>query len=84
MLKISSFYTSVPKTTIICGTFPEIWSETYFFVILGHFLPFTTPHPNNPEKQNLENTKKNWRCHHFKIVQQKTQSYVVCLDRHGV
>ena len=35
MLEISS----VPKTTIIWGTVPEIWSETQnFFVILGHFL----------------------------------------------
>ena len=39
LLEILSFYTCVPKTTIIWGTVPKIWSET-FFVILNHFLPF--------------------------------------------
>ena len=28
------------------------------FVILDHFLPFTFPHPNNPENQNVEKMKK--------------------------
>ena len=45
MLEISSFYTCTPKTTFIWGTVPEIRSETTFFVILGHFLPFTHPSP---------------------------------------
>ena len=35
---------------------PEIRSETEFFVILGHFLPFY-PH-NNPESQNFEKMNK--------------------------
>ena len=38
MLEVSSFYTSVPKTTIMWGTVHEIQSETIFFVILGHFF----------------------------------------------
>ena len=57
LLKISSFYTCVPKNTIIWGTVPEIRSETEFFVILGYFLPCYPP-PNNPENQNLEKMKK--------------------------
>ena len=45
-----------------------------FFVILGQFLPFNSP-PNNPENQNYEKMKKNiWRCHYFRLVQQKTGS----------
>ena len=55
-------------------TVSEIRSETNFFVILGKFLPFTSP-PNNPENQNYEKMKKTiWRCHYFRLVQQKTRS----------
>ena len=41
--KINSveFFTRVRKTTIILGTVSEIQSETFCFVILGHFLAFT-------------------------------------------
>ena len=41
-LKISSFYTSVPKIIIICYTVPEIWrvTDVIVFFILGYFLPF--------------------------------------------
>ena len=46
----------------------EIWSETEFFVILGHFLPFY-PYPvppNDPKKQIFEENKVNaWRYHPF-------------------
>ena len=71
-LEISSFYTCVPKTTIIWGTVPEILSETEFFAILGHILPF------------WKNVKSIWMCHNFKLVQQKIRSYDVCLLRYGV
>ena len=54
-LEISSYYTCVPKTTIIWGRVPEIQSETEFFDILGHFLPFYPP--NNLENQNFEKMK---------------------------
>ena len=37
-LEISLFYTCVPKTTIIWGTVPELWSETN--IIFCHFGPF--------------------------------------------
>ena len=53
-LDMSSFYTYVPKITIIWCMLPEIWSTTdKFFVILGHFLPFI-----GPKNQNLEKMKK--------------------------
>ena len=53
------FYTWVPKTTIIWGTYPEIRNEMIFF----HFRPFFTlypspPLPYNPENQNFEKMKK--------------------------
>ena len=39
---------------------PKIRSETEFFVILGHFLPF------NPKNQNFEKMKKKaQRYYHF-------------------
>ena len=59
MQEISSFYTSVPKTTIIWGTVPEIQSETDR--IFYHFEPFFFPFPpllNNLENQNFEKMKK--------------------------
>ena len=33
--------------------------QTEFFVILGHFLPFTPPPPDNLKNQNFEKLKKN-------------------------
>ena len=55
-----SFYTCVPKATIIWGTVPEIRSETNFLVILGHFLAFTPPPPPPllPENQYFLKLKK--------------------------
>ena len=56
LLRISSFYTCVPKATIIWGTVPEIQSEPFH-------LPPPPPHPppfhcNNSENQNFEIMKK--------------------------
>ena len=83
LLEISSFYTCVPKATIIWSTVPEIQSWTEFFYHFGPFFALYIP-PDNPENQNFEKMKKSfWRCHHFKLVQQKTQSYDVCLLRYG-
>ena len=44
LLEISSFYTSIPKTTIIWGTVPEIRSENFlsFWSNFCHFTPLTT------------------------------------------
>ena len=52
-----SFYTCVPKTTIMWGTVPEIRNETDGN--LCHFGPFfALLHPDNPKNQNLEKMKK--------------------------
>ena len=50
---MSSFYTFVPKITIIWCMLSETWSATdIFFVILGHFLPF---YPTiDPKNQNFD------------------------------
>ena len=66
----SSFYTCVPKITVIWCTVPKIRSETdRIFIILGHFCPFTTsPHLIIPKIKILEKKKfeKNvWRCYPF-------------------
>ena len=59
LLEISSFYTCVPKTTIMWGTVPEIRSETEFFCHFGPFFALLTPSPpNNSENQNFEKMKK--------------------------
>ena len=80
-----SFYTCVPKTAIIWGTVPETQSETEFFVILDHFYPFNLLPGSNPENQKFDKNEKSiWRCHHFKLVQQKKRSYDVSLFRYGV
>ena len=58
LLETWSFYTSVPKTTIIWGMVPEICCETdrIFFC---HFGPiFALLSPNNPENQNFDKMKK--------------------------
>ena len=47
-LKISSFYTSVPKITIICYTDPEIWCITDVIVIFNFGLLFDLLPPPPP------------------------------------
>ena len=71
LLEISSFYRGAPKNTIIWGTVPEIRSETIFFVLLGHFLPF----------KNIKNT---WRYYPFTHVHHKSKSYDVWFLRYKV
>ena len=63
LLEISSFYTCVPKTIIIWGTVPEIWSENFFLVILGQFLPFTSP----PLTTQITKIFKEWKKHLLEI-----------------
>ena len=53
---ISSFYTCVTKISIIWDIVLEIRSETEFFVILGHFLPYYFS--NDQENQNFQKRKK--------------------------
>ena len=58
--------------------------DNFFFVILDHFLPFMPPAPNNSENKFWKFQKSIWRCHHFKLVQQKTRSNHVCLFTYEV
>ena len=62
--EISSFYTCVPKITIIWYMVPEIRSEAD--IIFCHFGPYFAllppPPPNDPENQNIENA---WRYYPF-------------------
>ena len=77
LLEISSFYKCVPKITIMWRTVPEIWvRQTEFFSILGHFLPFYAPSPNDHENQNT------WRYYYFTHVYHKWQSYDVWFLRY--
>ena len=58
--------------------------------IFCHFGPFfalwtSSTAPLLPRKLKFgKNEKSIWRCHHFKLVQQKVQSYDVCLLRYGM
>ena len=66
-LEISSFYTCVPKITIIWCMVPEIQSETdkNFLSFWAIFCPFTSP-TNDLEYQNFEKNEKNaWRYYPF-------------------
>ena len=70
-LEISSFYTIVPKTLIICYTVPEIWHVTDVIVIF-HFGLFFALLPQQPKPSKfLKNEKTSWRYHHFTHVYQK-------------
>ena len=53
------------------------------FCHFGSF--FSLLPPNNPENQYFKkNEKIIWRCHHFALVYQKSQSYDVCFLTYGV
>ena len=96
LLEISLFYKCIPETIIVWGTVPEIRSETNFLSFWAIFClhtppphpsppPHTHTHTHNPENQNfLKNEKIIGKWHNFKLVQQKTRSYDVCLLRYGV
>ena len=57
-LKISSFYTSVPKIMSICYTAPEAWHVTHncHFFHFGLFFALLTPW--QPKNSKLKKTKK--------------------------
>ena len=79
-----SFYTCVPKTTIIIwGMVPEIRSETdKNFFILRQFFP---SYPLATRKIKILKKWRNiWRCHDFTNAYQKSWSYDVCFLRYGV
>ena len=58
LLEISSFYTCVPKTTIMWDTVPKMQSETELLSFWAIFCLFNSLHLNNPEKLNFEKMKK--------------------------
>ena len=85
MLEISSFYTCLPETTIIWGTVAEIRSETKFLSLWAIFCPLIPAPLQQPRKPKFwKNEKSIWRCHHFKLVQQKPQLNDVFLLKYGV
>ena len=58
LLEISSFYTSISKTTIIWGTLPETeWNRQDFLSFTAIFCPFN---PLNPRKTKI---LKKWKKH---------------------
>ena len=88
ILEISSFYTCVPKTTIRYSPRDTEWHHSIlsFSAIFCH-LPPPPPHLSflTLEKPKFWKKEKSiWQCHHFKFVQQKTQSNDACLLRYGV
>ena len=86
MLEISSFYTCLPKATIIWGTVLKIWSETIFFLlILDHFLPFyPSPHSSliTQRIKILRKWKKALETSSFTQVSHKWQSYDIWFLRY--
>ena len=82
---ILSFYTCVPKMTIIWCMVPEIWSVTdIIFCQFGPFFPFHTltiwiiKILKNSHKRN----KHTW-AYNFTLVCQKLWSYAILFRRHG-
>ena len=74
LLEISSLYTCVPKTTIICHFGP-------FFVL---YSPSVLP-PNNSENQNFEKMKKTSRdVIILNLCNKKHNQMMLCLPRYGV
>ena len=85
---MSSFYTCVPKITILWCMLPEIWSATDTLlcqfgpgdIILLHMCTINEPFDpaNNPTNQNFEKNGKNTlRYYHFTLVCHKWQSHDV-------
>ena len=82
-LEILSFYTCVPKLTIMCCMVPEISSMTDRILLLFWtvFCPFTTL--TTQKIKILKKWKKNTgRYYHFPYVYQKWQSYDVWFLRY--
>ena len=80
VLKIS-FYTCVPKIAIIWCVVTEMQSETEFFVVLDHFLPFYPP--NNLKIKILKKWKKSSGDIIILYMHHIWQTYDVWLLRYG-
>ena len=81
-LEISSFYTCVPKTTIIWGTVPEIQCDTdIIFCHLGPFFALSPPW--QPIRSKFWKNEKNiWKYHHFTHMYQKSWTYNIWFLRY--
>ena len=71
-----SFYTSVPKTTIIWGIqFLRYGAwQTEFLVILGYFLPFSPNQKIKIFKKWIKKKKMPGDIYHFTLVYHKSWS----------
>ena len=78
-LEMSSFYTCVPKITIIWCMLPEIWNTTIFLSFWAIFCPFT---PLATPKIKIWNKKNPWRYYPITHVHHKSRSYDVWFLRY--
>ena len=84
-LKVSSFYTSVPKFMIMCYTVPEIWCMTDVIVIFHFRLFFALLPPNNPKNINFKKMTKTLEILSFYTSVSKLMiSYTVPEIRHVI
>ena len=84
LLEISSFYTYVPKITIIWCTVPEIWSETDRICCHSGPLLALLPPYGYRKSTFWKNEKNTWWYYHFTNVYHKLQSYDVWFLRYGM
>ena len=76
LLEISYQFTHVYQKPQSGSLWDTEW-HNFFLSFRASFFslppPTHSPRPNTPENQNFEKKEKSiWRCHHFKLVQQKT------------
>ena len=84
MLEISSFYTCVPKLTIIWCMVPEMWSVIdRIFCHYGPFFPLLPTYGRRKSK-SWKKEKSTWRYYHFTYVYHKWHSYDIWFFRYGV
>ena len=81
-LEILSFYTCVPKMTIIWCMIPEMSSARGSFFC--HFGPFFALLPEKSKfSKKMKKTPDTWRYHHFTILYQKSWSYAILFLKCG-
>ena len=57
-LEISSFNTIVPKSMILCYTFPEMWRQTNVIVYFSFWAIFSPCTPLHPKKWKFQQQQK--------------------------
>ena len=80
-LDMSSFYTYVPKITIIWCMLPEIWSTRDKFFHFGSFFTLYWP-----QKSKFGKNEENAQIHYYHLTHlyHKWKSYDVCSFRYGM